>query len=129
MEINQLATSVNHAFFLPSFEDLRDLFGKMCTNPHEPLLKPLRIREEKASFLLEFRNKCVRMAQLLVHSSGLWTTVESKTISGTGDLFTTFECTSNLEQNSNYDFKAILKLENGREAVSNVLSIKTRKCK
>eukprot|EP00029_Vermamoeba_vermiformis_P000225 TRINITY_DN1024_c0_g1_i1.p1 TRINITY_DN1024_c0_g1~~TRINITY_DN1024_c0_g1_i1.p1 ORF type:complete len:657 (+),score=114.26 TRINITY_DN1024_c0_g1_i1:61-2031(+) len=127
-EVIAIAKDVNHAFFLPSMESLRSLFVKnvLSSGMPEPVLSQLRLRETKASFLFEFNNAGAISAVLQVHRNGAWTTIVSKNIPSTKDVSVHFESTR-LEEDTEYDFQAKVKLESGHEVTSNLLKIKTRK--
>lgn len=127
-EVLNIASSINHAFFVKDLNELRQLFVKdASTNGlNEPKLEKFRVRVSKAEVLLQFNNPGVVSATLEKHDGNQWTQVHTRQIPNSTDVSTRLVATK-LEENEEYDLRAIVELEGGHKVKSNVITIKTRK--
>jgi hypothetical protein len=127
-EVLNIASSINHAFFVKDLDELRRLFVKdASTNGlNEPKLEKFRVRVDKAEVLLEFKNPGVKSATLEKHDGNQWTQVHTRQIPNNTDVSTRLVATK-LEENEEYDFRAIVQLEGGHKVKSNVITLKTRR--
>jgi protein-tyrosine-phosphatase len=86
------------------------------------------VRIHQVEMLLEFNNQGVMSAGLEKHDGKNWTEVHTRQIPSYKDTSTKLTA-KNLEENQDYDFRAIIQLESGHKLTSNVLTLRTRRSK